>query len=131
MDISDDIYHDIIVDLSRTSNVDEDMASHPAVYGYYHGILSKAKREVDMQSLHLEVQEARLKMNICSKGKKASHIVEAEVQGNPEIAELNLKLIRAKEVYNLIKSICSTLEHRKDMLVQLSANKRMETKLFS
>jgi len=36
-----------------------------------------------------------------------------------------------EEIYGLMKGICSTLDHKKDMLVQLSANKRQEIKLHN
>ena len=48
----------------------------------------------------------------------------------PSTVSLNKNIQRKQESYGYAKGICSSLEMKKDMLVQLSANGRMESKLY-
>ena len=47
----------------------------------------------------------------------------------PELVELREGVVDADTKYNLSRNIVSALDHQKDLLVQLSANKRAEMKL--
>jgi len=40
-------------------------------------------------------------------------------------------VLNAQHRYNLAKNIVTSLDHQKDMLVQMSANKRAEIKMIS
>ena len=49
----------------------------------------------------------------------------------PDLIEMREGLLEAQQKYNLAKNIINSMDHQKDMLVQLSANKRAEVKLIS
>ena len=66
-----------------------------------------------------------------SEGVKLTAVAaEDYVQSLELTGELNNEVRRLKEGYGYAKGICSTLEMKKDMLVQLSANSRQESKLY-
>lgn len=134
LEISPEIYNDITVELSRIdpTRLDREICDHTAHYAHYHGLLYYCKRNLDVAKLSLDVwmaQEDR-EVRASSEGKKLTAVqMEALIKCNPRYLELNEEVIRLEEVYNLVKGICLTLEHKKDMLVQLSANTRAETKI--
>jgi len=46
-----------------------------------------------------------------------------------ELIDLRDEVLEAEHKYNLARNITTSLDHQKDMLVQMSANKRAEVRL--
>ncbi len=102
-----------------------------ALYGYYYGVMIKAKRLLDNAEDALENYKASARTSKRSEGVKLTAVAaEDYVQSLELTGELNNEVRRLKESYGYAKGICSTLEMKKDMLVQLSANSRQESKLY-
>ena len=102
-----------------------------ALYGYYYGIMIKVKRLLDNAEDALENYKASARTSKRSEGVKLTAVAaEDYVQSLELTGELNNEVRRLKESYGYTKGICSTLKMKKDMLVQLSANSRQESKLY-
>jgi hypothetical protein len=111
----------------------QDLETHASVYAYYAGVMNKLKKSLDLAESTLEKLNAdiRLRYHRESKSKLTEKMLEAHVVSNDDYNKLKQDIIDLEYKYNLFKSLCHSLEHRKDMLVQLSSNKRNETKLYS
>lgn len=126
---------------NKLASIDKDslpaeLARHTTVYSYYHGLLIWQKRTIDLMSNNNQAMYSLIKnnelLNNKSKGAKATaSYLEDYVQSNEEYIKLKSQLIFQEEIYGYLKAICSMLEHKKDMLIQLSANLRSETKLYN
>jgi len=126
---------------SKLSSIDKDnlameLVKHTTVYSYYHGLLVWQKRKVDLLASNNQAMYSLIKNNELisnkNKGAKATATyLEDFVQSNEEYIKLKNNLIYQEEIYGYLKSICSMLEHKKDMMIQLSANLRSETKLYN
>lgn len=116
--------------------VEKELASHPTIYTYYHGMLVKIKYIVDKLSSDFEIFCSQTSneemMSSKNSGNKATaKYLEDFVKSHPSYQKMRTEVLALEEVYGYIKALCVGLEHKKDMIVQLSANKRSETKLYS
>ena len=118
------------------SDINKTMSEHSALFAFFGAVLAHAKRVQDSTSTRLEMNEAKHKelrrIELHEKGQKVteSHL-NSFVLVVPELIELREELLEAQQKYNLAKNILSSMDHQKDMLVQLSANRRAEVKLIS
>tara|TARA_R110000822_G_scaffold4598_1_gene19849 strand:+ start:710 stop:1150 length:441 start_codon:yes stop_codon:yes gene_type:complete len=119
--------------------VDEDsmdlaIKRHPSVFAFFGSVLSYAKRESDKLSTMLEMLEAKhmelRRAELTGQGTKATQgALQAYVLTITELIVLREELLEAQHRYNLARNMLTSLDHQKDMLVQMSANKRAEMKL--
>tara|TARA_R110002094_G_scaffold107519_2_gene105800 strand:+ start:1341 stop:1781 length:441 start_codon:yes stop_codon:yes gene_type:complete len=127
-------YQNMSAKLSRINklNVEDELATLPTVYSYYHGLMIRAKTLQDELSGHLEACESALRKNARDTGPKlTAAAAEDLVNCDKDIQDLKRLLIARKEIYLLLKSVCDAISYKKDMLIQLSSNQRQETKLYS
>jgi hypothetical protein len=123
------------VEIDETE-VNKTMLEHSALYAFFGAVLAYAKKVQDMLSTKLDMSEAKHKelrrVELTGKGQKVteSHL-NTYVLVVPELIDMRAEVIEAQQKYNLAKNILSSMDHQKDMLVQLSANKRAEVKLIS
>jgi hypothetical protein len=119
--------------------VDEDsmdlaIKRHPSVFAFFGSVLSYAKRESDKLNTMLEMLEAKhmelRRAELTGQGTKATQgALQAYVLTITELIVLREELTEAQHKYNLARNMLTSLDHQKDMLVQMSANKRAEMKL--
>jgi len=112
--------------------IDDEMTRQASVYSYYQGLLSVAKKRLDDANLDLTKFSA-----VARKDKKAATSVKLTakdlddfVMSESEFALYTKSVNDAQFKYTLLKGLVSSLEHKKDMLVQLSSNRRAETNLY-
>jgi len=114
------------------SNLDEEMQRQASLYSYYHGLMIAAKKMVNDLDADLTRLSAKLrsgyKMSSTTKltAKDLDDLVLADdsfVVAQKEVNEATFK-------YELLKGLVKALEQKKDMLQQVSANKREEIKLY-
>jgi len=133
--ITQETYEGAVKDMGQVARDPNEVADQlreiSALYGYYYGIMIKAKRLLDNAEDALENYKASARTSKRSEGVKLTAVAaEDYVQSLELTGELNKEVLRLKEGYGYAKGICSTLEMKKDMLVQLSANSRQESKLY-
>jgi len=118
------------------SDVETTLMNHSAIYAYFAALLSYAKKVRDETSIKLDKEEsdtmAVRKTELESTGTKVTQgALNSYVLSVPELVTTRQKLVTADSKYTLAKSLINALDHQKDCLVQISANKRAEAKLFS
>lgn len=108
----------------------------PSVYGYLACLLSEAKEKMDLAEVELEQQEARLRKEIRETMKKqgakiTEKTLDAEVICSADYIEKRVDFIEATTKYNTMRNLLTTIEYKKDMVIQISANTRNEKKLYT
>ena len=115
------------------NEIDNEMARQASVYSYYQGLLSISKKALDEANLELTKFTAQTrkdqKMNSPLKKLTAKDLDDI-VESTSEYAAYTKSVTDASFQYTLLKGLVSALEHKKDMLVQLSSNRRAETNLY-
>lgn len=131
-------FKDLCDDLCRINNdmVDKELINHPTIYTYYSGMLVKVKYLVDKLTSDFEIFCSQISneemLTSKNSGNKATaKYLEDFVKSHPSYQKMKTEILALEELYGYIKALCVGLEHKKDMIVQLSANKRSETKLYS
>lgn len=131
-------YLEVVEELSKINRegIEDELTQFAAYYSYYYGLQVKAKRMFDNSLFALDTYRSGTKNDIRKSTSRLDNgsklTVEAlndMVNSKDDVKTLHNDVSKHEEIYGLMKGICSTLEHKKDMLVQLSANKRQEIKL--
>ena len=125
-----DLYDTICEELTSIGDVHKELSEITAQYSYYHGIMIHSKRRLDEAVDQFEQYKSGARTEKRKKGKLTAVAGEDFVNSLSETVALNTIVQNLQESYGYAKGICSALEMKKDMLVQLSANNRMETKLY-
>tara|TARA_R100000458_G_scaffold11747_2_gene9538 strand:+ start:7169 stop:7609 length:441 start_codon:yes stop_codon:yes gene_type:complete len=107
---------------------------HPSVFAFFGSVLSFAKRASDGLNSKLEMKEAKhmelRRAELAEKGVKATQAALTNyILTVQELVDLREEVLESQHRYNLAKNIVTSLDHQKDMLVQMSANKRAEVRL--
>ena len=116
-------------------NFQDAMANHPSTFAFFAGVMAYAKKEVDRAHLIFETREAEVREarreELLQKGQKATdRALDAYLKTQAELQTLHKGITGKAYRYNLSKNIVSSLDHQKDIIIQLSANKRAEAKLI-
>ena len=137
-DINKDNMKNIIAALVALddSGVDHTLNNLPAIYGYIAMLMAEAKHNMDLAEVELEQQEARLRKEIRENMKKqgakiTEKTLDAEVIVAPGYIVKRVEVLEATTKYNLVRNLLTTIEYKKDMAIQISANTRNEKKLYS
>ena len=112
--------------------IDDELARQASVYPYYQGLLSVAKKRLDDANLDLTkfTAQTRKDQKASTAAKQTAKDLDDFVESSSEFAVYTSKVNDASFKYTLLKGLVSSLEHKKDMLVQLSSNRRAETNLY-
>ena len=112
--------------------IDDEMTRQASIYSYYQGLLSIAKKALDDSNLDLTkfTAQTRKEKKASSVAKQTAKDLDDFVESTPEYAVYTEKVNEASFKYTLLKGLVSSLDHKKDMLVQLSSNRRAETNLY-
>ena len=118
------------------NSLESEMSSLPVHYSYYHALMSRAKTFLDNDHKELAHMSAQLSRECqttsAQSGKKATaKDMENFVHTNSLYLDQLTTITTAQERYMMLKGLVHALELKKDMLVQLNANNRAETKLYS
>ena len=116
------------------STIENALFQHTGVYAFFGAVLAYAKREVDRAANDKEREEATVRearrSELVEEGKKATdRALDAYVKTVLSVQGMEDRYEVCTHKYHLAKNIINSLDHQKDMLVQISANKRAETKL--
>ena len=117
-------------------NMDEALQNHTALYAFFGAVLAYAKKvynsaEITFEYAEAEVKESRREFLLSQDKKVTEAALSAHVLTLDSIKDLKSQVLESQHKYNLAKNIVTSLDHQKDMLVQMSANKRAEKKLVS
>ena len=125
-DISDALvkFHD--------NNIDEEMQRQASLYSYYHGLMCAAKKSMNDLDADLTRLSAKLRSGYKSSatGKLTAKDLDDLVLADDSYGVAQSEVNEATFKYELLKGLVKSLEQKKDMLQQVSANKREEIKLY-
>ena len=112
--------------------IDSELAKQASVYSYYQGLLSVAKNKLDKANLELikYTSQTRKEKKRSTPAKQTAKDLDDFVESSAEFAVYTESVNECSFKYTLLKGLVSSLEHKKDMLVQLSSNRRAETNLY-
>ena len=112
--------------------VEDEMFRQASIYSYYYGLMSKAKRMLNESSVEITRYAANLRK--VSKRESSTKLTAKDLDdivfGDDYYSELQSSVDEATFKYEMLKGLVRALEQKKDMLQQVSANKREETKLY-
>ena len=116
------------------TTIENALFQHTGVYAFFGAVLAYAKRELDRAANNKEREEATVRecrrSELVVAGRKATdRALDAYVKTVDSVQDKEDRHQECAHRYHLAKNIINSLDHQKDMLVQISANKRAETKL--
>lgn len=125
------------IDLSKhflkidTENLEPYLANQAHLFFFFTVAFTKVKKEYEIAlaesgRTYFRVREEAEKITT---KKITEKYIEAYVNSNTEIIEEKRILSNLENQMEVLKGLLKSLEHRRDMIVQLSSNKRAETKL--
>ena len=133
-DFNWDNYKDISNSLLKFDDnmVDTEMTRQAAIYSYYHGLMSLAKKRVgDMQTdMTRFASELRKTVKEESVGKMTAKDLDDAVLSHPSYFDKMTEVNEMNFRFELLRGLVRALEQKKDMLQQVSANRREEAKLY-
>ena len=129
-----DNYKDISDALSSFDDgmIDQEMMRQATLYSYYYGLMSVAKRQMNNESTALTQFSSQLRKQAKNHTikKLTAKDLDDLVFGDEDYRTRDMQLNDATFKYELLKGLVRSLEQKKDMLQQVSANKREEIKLY-
>ena len=128
-------YYEIIEALIKFDkhDVENEMMRQASQYAYWQGLCSMAKRDLDYADLKFTqfVSSTRKKFREESSVKRTAKDLDDLVESTDLYTLYKKGIADANYKYTMIKGLVQALEQKKDMLQQLSANNRAETKLYN
>lgn len=117
-------------------SVNDEILKHSRLYSYYCGLLEFATKSVKDYEVDMEKHEVDLKNDardaIIQAGARATvAAVEDYVGRDSTLHTMKKNLEEKRYKQGLLKSLVQSMSHRKDLLVQLSANSRAETRMIT
>ena len=118
------------------TKINSELAESATRYTYWSGLLAMAKKNLDDAKLkfdqHVAIMSEEARADLPAKAIKVTDKkVMAVVESKPLYGAARESVIEAELKYNLMRNLTEALKHRKDMLIQLSANSRKETDLYT
>ena len=112
--------------------VENEMFRQASIYSYYYGLMSMAKKMMNERSLQLTrfASQHRMEAKQQTMKKLTAKDLDDLVFANDEHSSRQTALDESTFKYEMLKGLVRALEQKKDMLQQVSANKREETKLY-
>ena len=115
-------------------NLQGQLSELPLNVAYYQGLLVNAKKLMDEKAKELEQYSSMTRQDEYEKmtlaGKRATDkYLESFVQSQLKYGILNKEATETQYKFNLLKALIQALEHKSQMLIQLSANQRAELQL--
>tara|TARA_R110002051_G_C8647619_1_gene487113 strand:+ start:360 stop:800 length:441 start_codon:yes stop_codon:yes gene_type:complete len=120
----------------NSNSLEDEMLKLPSRYSEYHTLCIKAKKAFDEENRRLVELTAELGNRASvdlprnatkATAKNVENYIFSDTDYNNQVRLTN----KANERYLTLKGLVSALELKKDMLVQLNANRRAETKLYN
>jgi len=112
--------------------LDNEILGHSTMYAYYAGLSEQANMEKKKCENKMESYEAELKnsaRNTLSKTTVAA--IQDYVSTDIPLQDMKKDLEEKTYKCGLLKSLITSMQHRKDLIIQLSSNRRAETRMIT
>tara|TARA_R100001143_G_C3298001_1_gene104291 strand:+ start:115 stop:564 length:450 start_codon:yes stop_codon:yes gene_type:complete len=133
-----DVYIALSEDLTHINEVqiDDELSKQATLFSYYSGLYEYAKRDSEITEVELTKCQAEARIKGQAECEAAGTrptvaVLDSFVNTDEFCAKITLSLIETKYKLGLLKSLMQSLSHKKDCLIQLSANQRDEKKIYS
>jgi len=115
-------------------SVEDELVTFPRIFSYYSGLYEYARQDVAKSEAKLEKFVSELKRDAADELKSAGvrptvDAVITRVNTSNELYMIKEDLEVQKGKLGLLKSLVTSMQAKKDMLVQISANSRAEIQL--
>ena len=120
-------------DIDR-ENINGELAHHPVLFQQYVSLLALSKRQLYELTADLNMTTSRIRKEhkrASFPKKMTAKDLDVLVVIDSEYGQAVEKVTEATHRYLMVKGMVSTMEHKKDCLIQLSSNSRQETRLYS
>lgn len=132
--VNEDNFPDIVKELCSIDKdlITDELIKIPSIYAYWAGILTIVKKNRELQELEITSLAATLRKKHKEESgtKLTAKDLDDLVFSNEEYKNKQEEYIKKSQNYDMIKALVDSLQHKKDMLVQLSANQRAESNLY-
>jgi len=115
------------------TDLDAELAKQATLFSYFTGLLAYADNEVSKFEVELTYTKSKLKEDESSKSSKKLTVAQMDMflGAHPLVHSAELDLLELEYKAKLFSGIVRSLSQRKDMLVQISSNKKAENKMYS
>ena len=112
-------------------NLEEAFTTHPGAYAWFATVHAAALYVMDKAKLQLDVVKsevsAEFRGQLNDKGKPYSETaITSMLDSEHRVVEASRALIEAKRQESILRAVREAFAHRRDCLIQLGANERME-----
>lgn len=132
------LYIELSDDLTSINpiTIDDELSKQATVFSYYAGLFEYAKKECEV----LEIELTQCQADARIQGQERCEatgvrptvaVLDSYVNSDESCTKITLSLAEAKYKLGLLKSLMQSLSHKKDCLVQISANQRTEKGIYS
>lgn len=116
----------------NVANLDEAVQSHASLFVHYANNARLARRQHDRMKAACDILESRLdsyhREVLKAAGKATENQIAAAVKADPRWWAAQQRLIDAKAIYDLANDAKEAFAQRRDMIVQISVDRREERK---
>lgn len=133
-----EVYVTLSEDLTHIDEVriDDELSKQATLFSYYSGLYEHAKRDSEITEGELTKCQALARIRGQEEcegtGIRATvAVLDSYVNSDESCSKINLMLTETKYKVGLLKCLMQSLSHKKDCLIQLSANQRDEKKIYS
>jgi hypothetical protein len=116
--------------------LETELGHHASIFAYYSGLLNESKARSELTQHYLDKMEADIrskedaKYRLENKSKPTDKYLESKVLSDDGYSRLKEEKLALDHRFNLLKGLISSLEHRKDCLIQISSNSRKEMGIY-
>jgi hypothetical protein len=116
--------------------LETELGNHASIFAYYSGLLNESKAKSELTQHYLDKMEADIrsredaKYRLENKSKPTDKYLESKVLSDEGYSRLKEDKLTQDHRFNLLKGLISSLEHRKDCLIQISSNSRKEMAIY-
>ena len=135
---SEDSYFSLTQELAKISETDMalELSKHPTMFSYHTGLLVTQKSKLDKlentySTIFSTVRKEKYDSGKLNGDKFTATYLDDFATCYPECVEMKAQILNEEQIYSYLKAICTMLEHKKDMLVQMSANLRSESQQYT
>lgn len=118
----------------NADNLMEEFCEHPSKYAWFATLCEICSAEAETKEFAIDVLRANLdeekRNNFKNENVKTTEaMVTAAILTDKRYKVLKEELIEVNKQHGILKAIAKSLDHRKDMLIQLGSTKRQEEML--
>ena len=114
------------------SDLEEELSKQSTLYSYFTGLHAYAETELDKFEVALNQEKSLFKRKLVSEsGKQTVAQMDIAVGSDHDINLGEIALLELEYKEQLLKGLVHSLSQRKDMLVQISSNKKAEKQMYS